>query len=359
MTAAPRCELTVVVPVRNEARYIAALLEQFRRQTLPMDRYEIIVVDGLSEDDTCALVRAAMPLMPNLRLLSNPKIRSGPARNVGAYAAAAPFVLFVDGHCRLLSARMLERALTAFLNGERCLSRPQPLICEDLTPFQQAVAAARHSWLGHYAGSRIYANADTHTDPTSAGCGYTVELYRAVGGVDESFDACEDLEFNHRVASLGILALHAEEFAVGYAPRPTLRGLARQMYRYGFGRGRFARKHVGRISVLTACLGLFTAGIVLLPVALLLGRPFLFAWLGAYGSYALLTGATAVVIGRRLGLRGIARTWACFAAIHCGGGWGYLRGLAGGRPRSTTRAVSATHRDGTEACMSARTTHHD
>lgn len=252
-----RCELTVVVPVRNEARYITSLLDQFRRQTLPLDRYEIIVVDGLSTDDTCALVRAAMPSLPNLRLLSNPLIRSGPARNVGAYAAAAPFVLFVDGHCRLQSERLLESALAAFLRGEQCLSRPQPLVCDDVTPFQRAVAAARSSWLGHYAGSQIYASTDTHTDPTSAGCGYTVELYRAVGGVDESFDACEDLEFNHRVALRGIRALHSEDFAVGYEPRTSWRGLARQMYRYGFGRGRFARKHIGRISVLTAGLGAF------------------------------------------------------------------------------------------------------
>ena len=60
---------------------------------------------------------------------------------------------------------------------------------------------------------------------------------------DESFDACEDVEFNTRVAAAGYKAYTDPRLSVYYEPRSSFRGLFRQMMRYGIGRVRLARKH--------------------------------------------------------------------------------------------------------------------
>ena len=60
---------------------------------------------------------------------------------------------------------------------------------------------------------------------------------------DESFDACEDVEFNTRVAEAGYKAYTDPRLSVYYEPRNSFRGLFRQMMRYGIGRVRLARKH--------------------------------------------------------------------------------------------------------------------
>src|SRR6185369_11992902 len=52
-------EIAVVIPVRNEQRFIAGKLANLRNADYPAERLAIIVVDGGSSDDTAALVEAA------------------------------------------------------------------------------------------------------------------------------------------------------------------------------------------------------------------------------------------------------------------------------------------------------------
>ncbi|MBK7703041.1 MAG: glycosyltransferase [bacterium] len=216
-------ELTVVMPIRNEADQIGSVLDQLHEQSLPPERFEILVVDGMSEDGTREIVQAMMGRRPGIRMFDNPRGLSGIARNIGVQHATTPYILFVDGHCRIESREMLATALVAFRRGERCLSRPQPLIGAGGRPFQTAASLARGSFLGHYAGSKIYEAADRHCNPLSAGCGYARDLYLELGGVDESFDAGEDLEFNLRVHQRGVMALHCHDLALAYLARPTWR----------------------------------------------------------------------------------------------------------------------------------------
>lgn len=325
-----RPELTVVMPIRNEADQIGSVLDQLQAQSLPPERFEILVVDGMSEDGTREIVQAAMQRCPGIRFFDNPRGLSGVARNIGVQHATTPYVLFVDGHCRIESREMLATALAAFQRGERCLSRPQPLVGTGCRPFQTAVSLARGSLLGHYAGSKIYEAEDRHCNPLSAGCGYARDLYLELGGVDESFDAGEDLEFNLRVHQRGVMALHCHDLALAYLARPTWRDLFRQLYRYGHGRARMARKHPGSFSPLAAAVSLLSLWLAALPALGLVWRPAWVLWLGAAVPYALVVAATAAWLARGRGWRLWAATAACFPAIHFGAGVGYVSGLAGG-----------------------------
>src|SRR5947209_18892330 len=68
--------ISVLVPVRNEGRYIAATLIKLLHQRYDSSRYEVIVADGESTDDTCAQVRTLQARHANLQLVSNPGIWS-------------------------------------------------------------------------------------------------------------------------------------------------------------------------------------------------------------------------------------------------------------------------------------------
>lgn len=323
-------ELSVVMPIRNEANLIGSVLDQLHEQSLPPERFEILVVDGMSEDGTREIVQAMMGRRPGIRLFDNPRGLSGVARNIGVQHATTPYILFVDGHCRIESREMLATALAAFLRGERCLSRPQPLIGDGGRPFQAAASLARRSGLGHYAGSKIYEAEDRHCNPLSAGCGYTRDLYLELGGVDESFDAGEDLEFNLRVHQSGVAALHCRDLALAYMARPTWRDLFRQLYRYGHGRARMARKHPGSFSPLATAVSLLSLWLMVLPVLGIFWRPAWQMWLATAAPYAVVTLATAAWLARGRSARLWLTTAACFPAIHFGAGVGYVSGLIGG-----------------------------
>jgi len=319
----------VIVPVRNEAAYIADVLEQLLEQSLAPSRFEILVVDGLSTDDTRDIVGSYMADHPNILLLDNPAGLSGCARNVGVEQARSPYVLFVDGHCRIESKDMLASVLDAFAEGALCVSRPQPLIKDGVSPFQTATAAARTSWLGHHTGSQIYTADDHLCSPLSAGCGYTRELYRELGGIDEDFDAGEDLEFNLRVHQRGIYAHHSRNFEVGYFPRNSALALFRQLYRYGCGRARMARKHPRQFSPLSIALMLLVLWILLMPLVGIFWSPAWRLWAVPTLLYA---GGVASLSAWLTLRRGVSwpLTVTAFLASHFGGGLGYFSGLFGG-----------------------------
>ena len=90
--------ISVVVPVRNEARFIGRLLNQLLQQNYDPERFEVLVTDGHSTDATCDIVQRLLPHHPNLRLLHNPKRLSSAARNTAIRAAAGEIIVVVDGH---------------------------------------------------------------------------------------------------------------------------------------------------------------------------------------------------------------------------------------------------------------------
>ncbi len=51
-------DVSVIVPVFNDAPFIEKCIQSLKDQTYPRDQYEIIVVDDGSTDDTAQIVKA-------------------------------------------------------------------------------------------------------------------------------------------------------------------------------------------------------------------------------------------------------------------------------------------------------------
>src|SRR5438128_6330530 len=99
--AAPESGLpfvSVVVPCRNEERYIAACLDSILASTYPAERLEVLVVDGRSEDRTREIVATYAARVPCLRLLDNPARIVPTALNTAIRAAAGEVILRMDAH---------------------------------------------------------------------------------------------------------------------------------------------------------------------------------------------------------------------------------------------------------------------
>ena len=244
----PRAEepidVSVILPVLNEERDIGRLLGQLLEQAPPPGGFEILVADGGSTDATRAIVTGLCAKHPTLKLLDSPGRRAAAGRNVGVRAARGRFVLLVDGHCAVPRQDYLIRTVELFEStGTDCLARPQPLDHLARGAWPMAIAAARHSWLGHNYPSDIYGGPPGFTNPRSAGAAYRRACLEQLGGFDERFDTCEDVEFNHRLAKAGFRSYRHPDLAVHYRPRSSLRELYRQMFRYGTGRARLFRTH--------------------------------------------------------------------------------------------------------------------
>jgi hypothetical protein len=221
------------------------------------------------------------------------------------------------------------------------LCRPQPLDWPHSNFLQKVIAAARASWLGHGRDSTIYAtDAEGWVDPSSAGAIYRRRLFEQLGGFDENFDACEDVEFNYRIHQAGGKAYLSPRLTVFYAPRKTLSSLFRQMFRYGRGRMRLLRKHPSTFSfcqfvpaafVLAASLGLVAPWTPLFGV-----------WLALMAAYAGIVMAESIRIATRAGMASLAALPLAFFTIHAGLGCGLIFEWVAGEFPVASRVVERT-----------------
>ncbi|MGA1841302.1 MAG: glycosyltransferase family 2 protein [bacterium] len=330
--------ITIVVPVKNEELFIESTLKQLLSQDFPVDRFEIIVVDGMSKDGTKEIVTRLSHSHPQIKLVENPKGLSSAGRNIGFRMGRGDIFLVVDGHCFIPDKNLLRNIVDCFeKSGAQCLGRPQPLDPPGLTTFQKAVALARSSRIGHSSNSLIYSSYEGFVSPVSVGAVYKREVFDTIGYVDENFDACEDVEFNYMVEKAGLKTYISPHLTIRYYPRKTLKGLFSQMKRYGRGRFQFIKKHPETINFDMLVLPAFVMGlgIFLLSLLCIAGcgiysistslwpslSGFIFVM---YGFYLFIIVAESIRIAFKNGWRYLWFLPPIFFIIHFCLGWGFI-----------------------------------
>jgi succinoglycan biosynthesis protein ExoA len=250
-------------------------------------------------------------------------------------------IVIVDGHCDIENSTNLRELVGACeRSGADCLGRPQPLEVEEASALQEAIAVARASWLGHHPDSFVYSSQEKFVPAKSVAVAYRRSVFDMVGLFDESFDACEDVELNHRIDRAGLRCYFTPRIAIRYSQRSSLRALFLQMVRYGRGRVRLLRKHPDMFSAGGFLPAVWLAGVALGPLAGLAWAPLW--WIG--GSALVLhltvvgtTSARLAFLRRKAWLMGLLPL--VFLTVHAGSGYGALFEFL--RTRSPKLAPSA------------------
>ena len=316
------------MPIRNEEAFIEKTINMILNQDYPSDCYEIIIADGCSDDGTIDIIKRLQNQNPQITLKKNKKQRSSAGRNIGFKHGKGDIFLIIDGHCFIPDNQLFKNIVACFKkSAASCLGRPQPLSPPGLTLFQKHVANARFSTLGHGGDSLIYSDYEGFVSPQSNGAIYTREVIEKVGYVDETFDACEDVEFNVRVEKAGFKTYMSPSLTVKYYPRKTIRTLYQQMLRYGHGRMDLLVKHVETFSLKGLIPIFFVLGLFLNLFVLFATSELFIIFVLPYFIYLILiTSYSFKLSGYQL--NSSLRTYMkIFFTIHLGLGVGQLKGL--------------------------------
>src|SRR5574338_490543 len=109
--------VSVVVPARNEERYIERCLYSLAAQDYPRERFEVLVVDGRSDDETPRIVtRFAHESTIDLRLIDNPRRLPAAAMNIALDHARGDVIVRLDAHA-YAGADFLSRSISALDAG--------------------------------------------------------------------------------------------------------------------------------------------------------------------------------------------------------------------------------------------------
>ena len=304
-------DVDVVMPIRNEAAHLAAAVESVRTQRYP-GRMRIVLGVGPSDDGTESIAARLAAESEDLVVVANPSGRTPSALNAAIRAGDAPVIVRVDGHSEL-SAGYVERAVTVLRQtgagnvGGRQVPRPT-------TDVERAVAEATASWMGTGGASyRVGARAGP-TDTVYLGV-FDRAAIEAVGLFDEHLIRNQDYELNIRLRAAGSTVWFDPDLAVGYRPRGSWRGLARQYFEYGRWKAEVLRMHPSSLRLRQLVPPIAVGGVALGALVGLRWRPALAAPVGY---------AAAVAIAAR----GRPRAARALATIHVTWAAGMATGVA-------------------------------
>jgi len=324
--------VSVVMPVRNEERYLRESVGRVLRQDYSGE-LELVIAVGPSRDRTADIARQLADADPRISVVDNPSGRIPAAINIALAASRHPVVVRVDGHSMLPDGYI--RTAVATLSETGAVNVGGIMAAEGITPFQQAVAWAMTSPFG-VGAARFH----TGGEPGPADTAYLGVFRRAAieqaGGYNEQIQVAEDWELNHRIRKAGGLIWFQPAMRVSYRPRATVTELGVQYFRYGRWRRVIARQHAGTINVRYLTPPLVVTAVAAGTVAGLAGLGALAA--GATGSWpALLTVGFAMPVGyaggvlavtarasRQLPVRVAARLPIALATMHMSWGSGFL-----------------------------------
>jgi succinoglycan biosynthesis protein ExoA len=255
--------ISVVLPIRNEAKHIRTCLERLLGQDYPADKLEILVIDGMSEDGTRDIVREMMAEHPErrLKLLDNPKKIVPPALNIGIQAAEGEIIVRMDGHT--VPAPNYVSACVEALARSGAANAGGRLNPKSDRGFGRAVMLAQSHPLGAGGAKFHYADEPQFVDTVYLGA-YRREIFERAGLFDESMVRNQDYEMNVRIRKAGGKIYLDPKIVSEYTPRDTPRKLWKQYFEYGWWRVETVRRHPDSLRWRQALPPAFVAAVVLL-----------------------------------------------------------------------------------------------
>lgn len=314
--------VSVVIPMLDELDWIEECIDSFRHQDHPLDRLQVLVVDGGSTDGSRELVAELEQANEWLQVIDNPDRLASSAFNRGIEAANGEVVCLVGAHASVgpdfvsRSVAVLTETGAGGVGGQ--------LLHEGTDPVQQAIGLAMTSRFGMASPFR-YSTERCEVD-TIGHPAYRRDVLEEVGPFDESLLRNSDYELNHRIRAAGHTLVLDPTIVTLYRPRATLRALARQFYDYGLGKADVARNHPDSLKLRHAAAPAAALLIGAAPILSLFrsGRRLLTASALFYAAVL----ATAVVTSRPGQNRADGATFvAAFPIMHVTWGTGFLVGL--------------------------------
>ena len=238
--AAPTSSLSLVVPVRDHAADLRALLDALESSGELPD--EVIVVDDGSQD--AAAVAAAVA--GRGRVVRHDR-SGGPAaaRNAGWAIATGELVACIDadvlpepGWAATVLAHFVDPVVAAVaprVRGRRASDSVLDRYEEHASPLDLGPAPAR-----------VAPRCRVAYVPTAA-IVYRRSVLEAHGGFDEELQVGEDVDLVWRIVASGHTVRYEPDAVVTHRNRPTWRALAHQRMRYGSSAPALDRRHPGAV----------------------------------------------------------------------------------------------------------------
>ena len=242
--------ISIIVAVKNAEKYVRKCIDSLLNQSYPADKYEIIVVDGLSSDGTWTILQELKKRNPELRIFKNLKENAAAGRNIGVRNAKGEYVAFIDGDA-VADTNWLENISKTFGDvGAVGVGGPD-LLPPDSAYISRVIGMIMASPLA--SGGKLNPSVQHIMSPKSAyvkhipTCNLCLkkDVVEKLGYFDEGFvfAAGEDLEFNTRLTLAGYKLYYSPLIRVAHYRKRDIHAFAKQIYKWAKVKAAIIKKH--------------------------------------------------------------------------------------------------------------------
>ena len=216
--------ISVIIPCRNEEKFIGNCLNSLIEQDYPKENLEILIVDGMSGDSTREIIKKfnIQHSIFNIQLIDNPGRFTPQGLNIGIRNARGEFVMRMDAHAEYpvdYISKCLKYSKESGADNVGGIIKTLPV---KSTIFAKAIAKVLSHPFGA-AGSyfRIGVSKPRWVDTVFGGC-YKKGVFDKIGYFNEKLIRSQDIEFNKRLKKAGGKILLVPEIIATYYPQAKL-----------------------------------------------------------------------------------------------------------------------------------------
>ncbi len=228
-------KISIIIPCRNEEKFIEKVIKSILNQTYPKDKLEVIFVDGMSEDRTQDIIKEYASKYPFIKLLENPYKYVPHAMNIGIKNSTGDIIIRMDAHSEYPPDYVEKlvywlKKLNADNVGGIWINIPSKNTLE-----ARAIAIALSSNFGignaHYRLGKV--NRPMKVDTVPFGC-YPKKVFNKIGLYDEDLIRNQDDELNARLRKIGGKIFLIPDIKIKYYARDSLKKVAKMFFQYGY-----------------------------------------------------------------------------------------------------------------------------
>ncbi len=196
-------KISVIIPVKNEEKYIAPCLDSILNNDYPKEFVEIFIIDGQSTDRSNEIVQKYSISYPSIKLLINKNETVPYALNIGIKESSGDYIIRLDAHSEIPTNYFSE--LIKF--SDKHLADNIGTCCitdvKNKNPKTNAIKKVLSNKFG--VGNsyfRIGILEPKEVDNVPFGC-YRREIFEKIGLFNPNLTRNQDIELNKRISRNG------------------------------------------------------------------------------------------------------------------------------------------------------------
>lgn len=315
--------ISVVIPCRNESDYIIPCLESVLNNDYGAEKIELIVCDGMSDDDTGEKLNKFQAAHPGVIVLLNEKRTTQFALNLGVRAARGSIIFILGAHAEMEKNYISTCVHTILVDDSiDCCGGLLHNVSQD--KIAEAVALAMSSRFGVGDATFRTGGASGWVDTVAFGA-YRKSVFDKIGLFDEELTRNQDDEFNYRLIRSGGKIKLETGTGVNYFVRASWKKLWRQYYQYGYWKVYVNKKHRAVTTLRQTIPFLFVTGLAAGLIGGIFISPMIWMTSGILLVYFFSAGIFAGLKSKSLPQ--FFRILIAFIILHFGYGIGYAGGI--------------------------------